>query len=37
MIVADEVKTIVLSLQGEVLAHCAEEVADVEKAARLYA
>jgi len=35
--VGDEVKAIVLGLELEVLAHCAEKVAYMKSAGRLYA
>jgi hypothetical protein len=35
--VGDEIEAIVLCLELEVLAHCAEKVTDVKSAARLYA
>jgi len=37
MVVGDEIKTIVLGLQLEMLAHCAEEIAYMKSAGRLYA
>jgi hypothetical protein len=36
VVVGDEIKTIVLSLELEVLAHCAEEIAYVKPPGRLY-
>jgi len=35
--ISNEIETIVFGLESEVLAHCAEVVADVESAGRLYA
>ena len=37
MEIGDEIKAVVLGLELEVLAHCAEIVADVKSAGRLYA
>jgi hypothetical protein len=37
MVVGDEIKTIVLGLQLEMLAHCAEEIAYMKSPGRLYA
>jgi hypothetical protein len=36
VVVSDEIKAIVLCLELEVLTHCAEEVAYMQPAARLY-
>jgi hypothetical protein len=37
VVVSDEIKAIVLCLELEVLAHCAEEVAYMQLTGRLYA
>ncbi len=36
VVVGDEIKAVVLGLEFEVLTHCAEEIAYMQPAARLY-
>jgi hypothetical protein len=36
VVVSDEIKAIVLALELKVLAHCAEEIAYMQSAGRLY-
>jgi hypothetical protein len=36
VVVGDEIKAVVLTLELEVLTHCAEEIAYMQPAARLY-